>query len=178
MDEREADSGRHDEARALLRSELNEAVGEKAADRAERKGALDDALGADSPRTIVGVLSESRALIAISLFVALIVGAVIALITGSWWFLLIALVLHGVGTLVVVTTALSLASEVEHPDPRTVAALEEHGVADPDAALNQAVAAAAEDSDDDAAAQARDQQTAITPSPDSRPTGTSPRDRD
>lgn len=175
----EYERNRHGEARDLLRNELEDAVGPEAAARAERKGALDEAITADRSQTILGVLSESRALIAISLFVALTVGAVIALVTGSWWFLLVALVLHGLGTVVVVATALNLASEVEHPDPRTVAALEERGVADPDAALNHAVSAAAEDAgDDEAAAEARDQQSAITPSPRSRPTDAGAPDRD
>lgn len=167
----ERKSRRHDEARDLLRDELTDAVGAEAAGRAERKGALDEAIDADRPHTILGVLSESRALIAISFCVALIVGAVIALITGSWLFLLLALGLHAVGTVVVVGTALSLASQVEHPDPRTVVALEERGVADPDAALNHAVEAAAEDGDgDDEATRIRDEQTEITPSRDSSAT--------
>jgi ABC-type transport system involved in Fe-S cluster assembly fused permease/ATPase subunit len=134
----------HDEARAMLRDELQEVVGPEAAERAERKGALDEAVAADRPRTVLGVISESRALIAITLMVALIVGAVIALITGGWWFLLVALFLHAIGTVVVVATALGMASEVEHADPATAAALEARGVTDPDAALNHAVDAAAE----------------------------------
>ncbi len=161
----------HDEARDMLRDELREAVGEQAAERAERKGALDEAIDADRPRTILGVVSESQALIAITLLVALIVGAMIALITGSWWFLLVALALHAIGAVVVVATAFSLASEVEHADPRTAAALEARGVTDPDGALNHAVGAAAEGSDDDEAARARDQQTEITPSSRSHPAG-------
>jgi Flp pilus assembly protein TadB len=130
---------RRGEARDALRGELREAVGPEAAERAEGRGALDDALDADRPQTVLGVLSESRALVAITFFVALIVGAVIALITGSWWFLLVALVLHAVGTVVVVATALTLASQAESPDPRTAARLEELGVTNPDAALNRAV---------------------------------------
>ncbi len=163
-----------DEARDALREELSEAVGDDAAARAERKGALDQAIDGDRPQTVAGALNEARPLIAISFFVALIVGAVIALITGSWLFLLVALVLHGVGTVVVVATALRFASQVESADPRTAAALEARGVSDPDGALNHAVRVAAEDSDDDGAAQAREQQTDVTPSPRSRPADTSP----
>jgi hypothetical protein len=130
---------RREDARAALRGELREVVGDEAAAKAERGGALDAALEADRPRTILGVLNESRVLIAIGFFVALIVGALIALITGSWLFLVVALVLHAVGTVVVVATGLSLATQTESPDPRTAAALEEQGVSDPDAALTRAV---------------------------------------
>lgn len=146
MERAHGDPRRRDRARELLRDELREVVGEEAAQRAERKGALDPALEAGRPRSVAGVLSESRALVATTLAVALIVGAVIALISGSWWFLLLALVLHAVGTVVVVSTSLSLASQAESPDPRTAAAMEEAGVRDPDAALNEAVDAASDES--------------------------------
>ena len=168
------DGRRREEARGALRQELQEVVGEEAAARAERRGALDSAMEAGRPRTVLGVLEESRALVVLTLFVALIVGAVIALITGAWWFLLVALVLHAVGTVVVVATTIGLVSQVESPDPRTAAALEARGVSDPDAALNEAVAAASDD--DDEAASAREQRSDMTPSPRSRPTSTRPTD--
>jgi len=128
----------------MLRGELREVVGEERAERAERRGALDEAIEGRRPKTVVGVLGESRGLLAITFFVALIVGALIALITGAWWFILVALVLHAIGTLVVVTTAFSLATRGESPDPRTAAALEARGVSDPDAALDHAVDVATE----------------------------------
>lgn len=171
------DNGRsRDEARGALRQELQEVVGEDAAARAERRGALDSAMEAGRPRTVLGVLKESRALVVVALFVALIVGAVIALITGSWWFLLVALVLHAVGTAVVVATTFSLVSQVESPDPTTAAALKARGVSNPDAALNEAVAAASED--DEEAAFAREQQSELTPSRRRRPTSALPTDDD
>ncbi|HYI99110.1 MAG TPA: VirB3 family type IV secretion system protein [Thermoleophilaceae bacterium] len=167
------DNGRRrEEARGALRQELQEVVGEDAAERAERRGALDSALEAGRPRTVLGALKEARGLVAITFFTALIVGAVIALITGSWWFLLVALVLHAIGTIVVVATTFSLVSQVESPDPRTAAALEARGVSNPDAALNEAVSAASDDSDE--AASADDQQSELTPSPRSHSTSTSP----
>lgn len=134
-----------EEARAGLRGELREVVGEDAAARAERKGALDAALDADRPRSVASVLTQYRSLLAIALFLALIVGAVIALVTGAWWWLFVALALHGVGTAVVVTTSLSMSSEAESTDPRTAAALRDRGVTNPDAALDQAVDAAEDD---------------------------------
>lgn len=142
MDREEQERRSHDEARDMLRGELREVVGDERAERAERAGALDEAIEGDRPRTIAGVLNESRQLIAITFFVALIVGAVIALITGAWWFILVALALHAIGTFFVVGTAFSLATRGESPDPRTAAALEARGVTDPDAALEQVVEAA------------------------------------
>lgn len=126
------------EARDMLRGELREVVGEEDARRAEREGALDAAID-DRPKTVAGVLSESRELIAITFCAALVVGAVIALIVGAWWLILVALLLHAIGTTVVVGTAFALGTRGESPDPRTAAALEARGVVDPDAALDRAV---------------------------------------
>jgi|GEM_PF-6269357 len=153
-----------DEARAGLRHELSEVVGDRAAERAERDGTLDKAIDAKAPKTVLGVLSESRVLLAITLFVALIVGAVIALITGSWIFLLVALVLHAIGTAIVVATGLSLASQTESVGAGPGAALEARGVSNPDAALNQAVDAVGRDSDNAEASEVRREQTEATPS--------------
>jgi Flp pilus assembly protein TadB len=158
-----------DEARAGLRHELGEVVGEDAAARAERGGALDAAIDAERPRTAAGLLNESRVLLVVAFFVALIVGAVIALVTETWWWLLVALVLHAVGTAIVVASALSLSSQTESTDPRTAAALQARGVANPDAALTQAVDAAAEHSDSERAEETRRQRTQVTPSPGSEP---------
>jgi hypothetical protein len=174
MERAHDESRTRDEARAGLRGELREVVGDEAAARAERKGALDAALDADRPRTVASVLSQYRSLLMIGLFTALIVGAVIALITGTWWWLLVALLLHGIGTAVVVTTALTMATQTESTDPRTAAALQARGVTDPDAALSQAVDAAAEESDSGEAQEARRRRTEITPSPRSEPTGGPP----
>jgi membrane protein implicated in regulation of membrane protease activity len=144
MDERDHERRNRQEARDMLRGELREVVGDERAERAERKGALDEAVEGRKPATVAGAFSESRELIAITFFVALVVGAVIALITGAWWFILVALALHAIGTVAVVGTAFSLATRGESPDPRTAAALEARGVTDPDAALEHAVEVATE----------------------------------
>lgn len=162
---------RRELARDELRGELRDAVGPQAAERAERHGALDTAIEADRPRTVAAAFEQSRALIAIAFFVALVTGAVIAIVSGLWWVVFVALALHAVGTVVVVATTLSLASQVESPDPRTAAAMEEHGVRNPDAALNEAVRASAEATGAGEAGEARDQQRAVMPSRDGRPTG-------
>ncbi len=149
----------------MLRDELREAVGDEAAETAERRGALDEAVDAAPPKTVLGVLSQSRAVVVVTFLIALVFGAVIALVTGAWWFVLVALVLHALATTFVVATALSAASEAEHADPRTVAALEARGVADPDAALNRAIGEAA-DAGDPVARRVRRRQREITPRSD------------
>lgn len=154
-------------------------MGPRTAERAEDHGALDAALEAGRPRPVAAALDQSRTLIAITFLVALVAGAVIALVSGVWWMIFVALALHAVGTIVVVATTLSLTSQVESPDPRTAAALEEQGVTNPDAALNEAVRVAADTTEDEEAARARGQQEAITPSRESRPTeAASPASRD
>ncbi len=57
---------------------------------------------------------------------ALVVGAIASLATGSWWFFILALGVHAVGTLVVVGYTYSKAAEDEDkPDPVTEARIEE-----------------------------------------------------
>lgn len=170
--DRAPEDRRRERAREELRGELREAVGPQAAERAERHGALDRAIDARRPHTILAAFHQSRALIAIMLFVALVAGAAIALVSGVWWIVFVALALHAVGTIVVVLTTFSMTSQVESPDPRTAAALEEHGVSDPEGALNEAVRVAAETSGDERARQVRDEQRSITPSHESRPART------
>jgi hypothetical protein len=161
--EQSGDDRRRDAARDTLRGELREVVGERAAEQGERAGALDAAEEAGRPRTVTAALSQSRILIAATLFVALIVGLVVGIATGQWWWILIALAIHAIGTVVVVATTLRMTTSVESPSPTAAAALEEQGVRDPDAALTEAVRVTAEATDSDEARRVRDQQSAITP---------------
>jgi len=159
----ESDDRRRDAARQTLRGELREVVGERAAAEGERAGALEAAEQAGRPRTVSAALSQSRILILATLFVALIVGVVVGLATGQWWWLLVAFAVHALGTAVVVSTALRMTASVESPDPRAAAALEEQGIRDPDAALTEAVRVTGEATDSDAAQRVRDQQRSVTP---------------
>jgi hypothetical protein len=152
-----------DAVKDTLRGELRDVVGEDAAAAGESAGALEAAERAGRPRTFTTALSQSRGLIGATLFLALIVGAVVGLATGQWWWLAVALLLHALGTTVVVTTTLRMTADVESPDPRAAAALREQGIRDPDAALNEAVRVTAEQTDDDEAQRVRDQQRSITP---------------
>src|SRR5690606_126023 len=105
----------------------------------ERAGALEAAEEAGRPRTVTAALSQSRILIVAMFFVALIVGVVIGLASGQWWWILVALAVHALGTVVVVSTTLRMTASVESPGPTASAALEEEGIRDPDAALTEAV---------------------------------------
>jgi membrane protein implicated in regulation of membrane protease activity len=67
-----------------------------------------------------------RQLVLITGAVAVLVGVIAALATGSWWLLLAAMAVHAVGTIVVVGYTLRAASQDEDkPDPVTQARREE-----------------------------------------------------
>ncbi len=85
------------------------------------------------------VLRSNRLLIIATLAGAIVVGAIIALATDSWWLLPIVVAVHFGATAVFVTTTFRLVGETEKPDPMTVAALEDRGVSDPEARVNEAI---------------------------------------
>jgi hypothetical protein len=126
------------EANAALTEELQQAVGAQsvsmpadAPDPATAERAGDSAAKA----TAVSM----RPLFIVTLLVALTVGAIIALSTGSWWVLVGALGVHALGTMVVASGAIQLTTQIEHASPETTARLEEEGVADPDRVLSDLV---------------------------------------
>jgi hypothetical protein len=152
-----------------MRDELEQALGEPVSEQEAR-----DALDRPTP-TLAHWLREQQLLIAITVGMALVLGAIISIALGSWIFTVLALVIHGVATVVVGYVVLRVTGEVEKPDPRTVARLQAEGVDDPEAKLNRAIEAHedahgdrvsrkfgsdAEDQHSDAAAQ----QVSITPS--------------
>ena len=127
------------EANRLLTRELREAVGsDRTAVPADRADDLGRVAGSEQP-TVVGMLGANRMLLAITFAVLVVVGVIVALATDSWWAVVAACAIHAVGTLIVVTVALRLSTEVEHMAPEAAARLEEEGVADPDRALNDLV---------------------------------------
>jgi hypothetical protein len=122
------------EPREVLRSELEDALGEKVDDET-----ADRAL-ADPPRSrLAAVISENELLIGITLAGAIVFGVVLSVFLDSWIFLVVAVLVHAIGTLFVTGLAVWLATSGDKPDPRTVARLEEQGVTDPEQALNDAV---------------------------------------
>jgi membrane protein implicated in regulation of membrane protease activity len=67
-----------------------------------------------------------KQLIIISAGVALLVGVVASLATGSWWLLLAAMLVHGLASALVVGVTMRAASQdVDKPDPVTQARREE-----------------------------------------------------
>jgi hypothetical protein len=131
---------------------------------------------------VVGLVSN-RLAIAMTFLGALVVGAVVSLATGSWWFLLLALAVHAVATIAIVGLILGMTTETEHLSPTAAALLEDEGVSDPDGVFSDLVEEFSEEdrghadrreapSDGDAADAATDQRSSITPSQDpSRPVG-------
>jgi membrane protein implicated in regulation of membrane protease activity len=124
------------EAERLLTAEVREAVGQDRvrvpADRADSIGRV---RGAARP-SLWRALSDNRLVVSIAFFVLLIVGVVAALATDSWWAVVAACAVHAIGTLVVITLALRLSTEVEHVAPETAARLEDEGVTDPDGVVS------------------------------------------
>jgi hypothetical protein len=90
-----------------------------------------------------GSLAESfaanRLIIAITFGSLLVVGAIVALATGSWWAVVVAALVHAIGTFVVLTMLGSAVRQTEHASPTATALLAEEGVADPDARLSDLV---------------------------------------
>jgi membrane protein implicated in regulation of membrane protease activity len=65
-------------------------------------------------------------MIVISAATVLVLGGIASLATGSWWFLILALGAHMIGTLVVLAYSISKVTEdKDKPDPVTEARIEE-----------------------------------------------------
>lgn len=169
------------EANRILTEELRAAVGRDAVELpAERRHAERERHGRHSGVAVV--LAGNRLLIAMTFLAALVVGAVVSLATGSWWFLPLALGVHALGTIAVVTVALGMTTQTEHMSPTAAARLEDEGVEDPDALLTDLVEAyAPEDrkgdeqqtpAHEDPAQATAEQRSSVTPSQHgSRPVG-------
>jgi hypothetical protein len=84
-------------------------------------------------------LSANRLILIISFLTLLVVGAVLALITGSWWWLIVPLVVHAIATVALGAGIIHATKQAEKPDPATVAKMEDEGVADPEGTFNELV---------------------------------------
>jgi hypothetical protein len=135
---RSEDPGLSPEANAALTAELQQALG---ADRVSMPAdAADPGTARRSGNSQAKATAVSmRPLLIITLAVALVVGVVVSLATGSWWALVAAAAVHAVGTMVVASGAIQATTEIEHASPETSARLEEEGVADPDRVLSDLV---------------------------------------
>ena len=69
--------------------------------------------------------SGTRLLVVFTLGAAIVVGAVVSLITGSWWFLALALAVHFFASFLVMTAIGNRLREQEVEDPVTEARLAE-----------------------------------------------------
>jgi uncharacterized membrane protein len=74
--------------------------------------------------------SGTRLLVGFTFGVAIVVGAIISLFTGSWWFLVLAVGIHLIGTAVVMGTLANRLKEQDKPDPVTEARVIEEGRGD------------------------------------------------
>jgi hypothetical protein len=83
--------------------------------------------------------AANRLIIAITFGSLLVVGAIVALATGSWWAVVVAALVHAIGTFVVLTMLGSAVRQTEHASPTATALLADEGVADPDARLSDLV---------------------------------------
>jgi len=135
---RSEDRSLSQEANRQLTEELREAVGRDEATVSEERLARARERHA-THGGLVATLASNRLYIAISFLVMVVVGAAIALATGSWWVFVAALGLHAIGTLLVTGLALQLTTETEHLSPAVAARLEDEGVADPDRVFTELV---------------------------------------
>ncbi|HEU4977692.1 MAG TPA: hypothetical protein VFT42_02240 [Solirubrobacteraceae bacterium] len=95
-------------------------------------------------------LVANRQLLLVTLATAIVFGAFLSLVSGSWWALVAAVTIHALGTTAVTGGVIQLATLTEHVSPAVAARLEAEGVADPDRVLTRLVAA-------------MEQRTAMTP---------------
>jgi Flp pilus assembly protein TadB len=128
------------EANRLLTEEARAAVG---ADRVRvpRDTPHTERDPAGTHSSIGENFAANRILIAITFFALVVVGAIVSLSTGSWWAVVVAALVHAIGTFVVLTTLASAARQTEHVSPTATAKLAEEGVAAPDARLSDLVEA-------------------------------------
>ncbi|HEU4703739.1 MAG TPA: hypothetical protein VFS37_14760 [Conexibacter sp.] len=169
------------EANRVLTEELRAAVGRDAVEVPSARGHAERARHGGRAGVAVA-LSQNRLALAMTLFAALVVGAIVSLATGSWWFLVLALAVHALGTIAVVAIAIAMTTQTEHLSPSAAAALEDEGVEDPDALLSDLVeeyAPADRRGDeqatsphDDPAQSTAEQRSSVTPSQEgSKPVG-------
>jgi hypothetical protein len=135
---RAADPSLSPEANRVLTEELREAVGDDAVTvPADRPHAERERHGGRPGLAVL--LAENRLVVASMLLGALVIGAVVALATGSWWFLVLALGLDLVGVVTVAAIVLAMTTQTEHLSPSAAAQLEDEGVSDPDRVFSDLV---------------------------------------
>jgi hypothetical protein len=87
----------------------------------------------------VPFLSMNRLSFLFGVAAALVIGGIVALTTGDWWFLPLAVGLHALGTMLVVMLSVRLTAVSERPSPELAAAMTEEGVRTPDQRFSEMV---------------------------------------
>lgn len=126
------------EANRILTAEARAAVGAERV-RVPREKPHSERERAGAHSSLAESFAANRILIAITFCTLLVVGAIVALATGSWWAVVVAALLHAIGTFVVLTLLGSAVRQTEHVSPTAAAQLAEEGVLDPDARLSDLV---------------------------------------
>jgi hypothetical protein len=167
------------EANRILTEELRQVVGSETVDVPVGRRHVEREPHAVRSGPVVDLIGNRLAL-GMTFLTAVVVGVIVSLATGSWWFLLLALAAHGLATLVVVAGVLQMTSQTEHLSPGAVARLEAEGVGDPDAVFTELVREYAREQSsegrtpahEDPARAAAEQSSAVTPSHEpSKPVG-------
>ena len=73
------------------------------------------------------MFGSPRMLLWMTLGSAVVAAAILVTVTGEWWTLLIPLVIHGLGTTLVLTGVFKVLGERDKPDPVTQARLDDEG---------------------------------------------------
>jgi membrane protein implicated in regulation of membrane protease activity len=73
------------------------------------------------------MFGSPRMLVWMTAAAAAIVAAVLVLVTGEWWTLLIPVAIHGLGTTLVAKGVFKVLDEGDKPDPVTQAHLDDEG---------------------------------------------------
>jgi len=171
-----------DRANAILTDELRRVVGAEEVDvPADRRH--EELISHGGHAGPVVELVDNRLALGMIAAAAVVVGAVITLITGSVWFLIGAVAIDVIGVMLVTTLVIRMTGEQEHLSPEAAALLEDEGVDDPDGLFSRLVAEFSpplETGRDERRTPARadeaqastEQQTAMTPTEEgSRPVG-------
>jgi MMPL family len=179
-------------ANRALTDDVREALG---TDRVELSDAEAREAGSGTAKdgTLGAALWNARLAVGVTFAMAVVLGVIVALATGSWLVLVGAVLVHLAVSLGITLLSLNTATQVEKPSPGTTSVLEEEGVRDPERMFNDRVeefAGAGEEGartgrvvtpgdnertarpSDDAARSSSEQQTAMTPS--STPTDAAP----
>ena len=125
-----------DRRRELLVDQLKQAVGEEAVEQAD----LDvDRAVARRPSGLAAAFRSARLLLLVAGAALLVIGVIASLALENWLFFAAAIAAHALLSVVVIASALALTTDGEKPSATAEAALEEEGVSDPSAALDDLV---------------------------------------